>query len=194
MYHAKSTWLDSQLMMQNCRNSSRLQQASGGVPFSGDQLNWSCSKSDQLVGKRAVAKDVDTSKLMLDYLEPQLCEWILLCSKEALETVKISLKSWLCDWFYNLFLQEKAFENLFFHLYWQPYPFDSCGLEVDWSCNLRISQTESPCLGIQFYSWAILILPSLRSSTSLQSSRNTATLVNKKASVLFNKKALMLVN
>ena len=33
-----------------------------------------------------------------------------------------------------------------------------------WSCILHISRTESPCLGIQFYSWAILMLPSLRSS------------------------------
>ena len=68
--------------------------------------------------------------------------------------------------FYILFLQEKAFENLFLHLYWQPHLLT---LEVDWSCILRISQTESPCLGIQFYSWAILMLPSLRSWTSLQS-------------------------
>ena len=36
MCHAKSTWLDPQLMMQICRNSSRLQQASGFAPFLGD--------------------------------------------------------------------------------------------------------------------------------------------------------------
>ena len=116
--------------------------------------------------KRAAAKEVAMFKLMLDYLEPQLCEWILLCSKGALETVKNIFEIMVLWIFYILFLQEKAFENLFLHLYWQPHLLT---LEVDGSSNLRISQTESPCLGIQFYSWAILMLPSLRSWTSLQS-------------------------
>jgi len=37
-----------------------------------------------------------------------------------------------------LLSQEKALENFFLHLYWQPYPFGYCGLEVLNTCILVI--------------------------------------------------------
>jgi len=124
------------------RNSSRLQQASGGVPFSGIGLwkfltplpaalsflllwSWGFEHVHPRVEELVTTHEEISESLM--GAVTRACQDI----GDDISDLNFKVAA-ICTFLFVSFLlsQEKAFENFFLHLYRQPYPFDSCGLEV----------------------------------------------------------------